>query len=71
SADFLPAIQYLADLRAETAARMIVRGNPLQSELVLCAARSSELPATWPDGLTRTPVATAEWAYWIGDTSSV
>jgi len=71
SADFLPAIQYLADLRAETAARMIVRGNPLQSELVLYAARSSELPATWPDGLTRTPVATAEWAYWIGDTSSV
>jgi len=34
---------------------MIVRGNPLRSELVLHAARASELPTTWPDGLERTP----------------
>jgi hypothetical protein len=55
SADFLPAVQYLAELRSETAARMIVGGNPLRSELVLHAARANELPATWPDGLERTP----------------
>ncbi len=70
SADFLPAVQYLADLRSETAARMVVRGNPLSSDLVLYAARANELPATWPDGLTRTPVATAKWQYWMGDNSS-
>jgi hypothetical protein len=70
SADFLPAVQYLADLRSETAARMVVRGNPLNSELVLYAARANELPATWPDGLTRTPVATAKWQYWLGGNST-
>lgn len=69
STDFLPAVQYLADLRSETAARMVIRGNPLRCELVLYAARAGELPATWPDGLERTPVAAAEWQYWMGDTA--
>ena len=69
SADFLPAVQYLADLRSECAARMVIRGNPLRCELVLHAARACELPATWPDGLERTPVVAAEWQYWMGDTA--
>lgn len=69
SADFLPAVQYLADMRSECAARMAIRGNPLRFELVLHAARACELPATWPDGLERTPVVPAEWPYWMGDTA--
>ncbi|WP_328989419.1 HIRAN domain-containing protein [Kribbella sp. NBC_01245] len=66
SHDFLPAIHYLADMRAETAARVIVRGDRLVSEVILYAARSHDLPATWPDGLTRSPVAAPGWHYWIG-----
>jgi len=66
SSEFLPAIHYLADIRAETAARVIVRGDRLSSEVILYAARSHDLPATWPDGLTRSPVAAPGWHYWIG-----
>jgi hypothetical protein len=64
SAEFLPAIHYLADMRAETAARAAVRGDRTASEVMLYAARSHDLPATWPDGLTRSPVASAPWHYW-------
>lgn len=66
SAEFLPAIHYLADMRAETAARVVVRGDRLASEVILHAARSHDLPATWPDGLTRSPVASPPWHYWVG-----
>ncbi|MGH3368965.1 MAG: HIRAN domain-containing protein, partial [Nocardioidaceae bacterium] len=66
SSEFLPAIHYLADMRAETAARVIVRGDRLSAEVILYAARSHDLPATWPDGLTRSPVAAPGWHYWIG-----
>jgi hypothetical protein len=64
SAEFLPAIHYLADMRAETAARVAVRGDRSASEVTLYAARSHDLPATWPDGLTRSPVASPQWHYW-------
>lgn len=63
SAEFLPAIKYLDDLRAQTAARAIIRGNRLMAEVVLHAARTNELPATWPDGLTRSPVPATTSAY--------
>jgi hypothetical protein len=66
SAEFLPAIHYLADMRAETAARVAVRGDRFASEVILYAARSHDLPATWPDGLTRSPVASPAWHYWAG-----
>jgi hypothetical protein len=66
SAEFLPAIHYLADMRAETAARVAVRGDRAASEVILYAARSHDLPATWPDGLTRSPVASPPWPYWAG-----
>jgi hypothetical protein len=66
SAEFLPAIHYLADMRAETAARVAVRGDRTASEVILYAARSHDLPATWPDGLTRSPVASPSWHYWAG-----
>jgi hypothetical protein len=56
SAEFLPAIKYLDDLRSQTAARAILRGNRLTAEITLHAARAQELPATWPDGLTRSPI---------------
>jgi hypothetical protein len=66
SAEFLPAIHYLADMRAETAARVAVRGDRAAWEVILYAARSHDLPATWPDGLTRSPVASPPWHYWVG-----
>jgi hypothetical protein len=65
SAEFLPAVHYLADMRAETAARVVVRGDPAPCEVVLYAARSHDLPATWPDGLERSPVAPPSWPYWV------
>ena len=61
---FLPAIHYLNDMRAETAARVAVRGDRSASEVILYAARSHDLPATWPDGLARSPVASPQWHYW-------
>jgi len=64
SAEFLPAIHYLTDMRAETAARVTVRGDRTASEVILYAARSHDLPATWPDGLARSPVASPQWHYW-------
>lgn len=67
SAEFLPAIQYLADMRAETAARVAVRGDRTAAEITLYAARSNDLPATWPDGLTRSPVISPPWQYWVGE----
>lgn len=70
SADFLPAIHYLADLRATTAARVLVRGTRGSAELILYAARTHDLPATWPDGLTRSPVPQAGWHYWQDRTYS-
>jgi hypothetical protein len=66
SAEFMPAIHYLADMRAETAARVAVRGDRTASEVILYAARSHDLPATWPDGLTRSPAAPPPWHYWVG-----
>ena len=71
SAEFLPAIHYLADMRAETAARVTVRGDRTASEVILYAARSHDLPATWPDGLTRSPVASPAWHYWVGKGSEL
>lgn len=67
SAEFLPAIQYLADMRAETAARVAIRGDRTAAEITLYAARSNDLPATWPDGLTRSPVISPPWHYWVGE----
>lgn len=61
SSGYLPAVQYLADMRAETAARVVVRGDALKAEVELYAARSLELPVGWPDGLERSPVAVVGW----------
>ena len=65
SAEFLPAVHYLADMRAETAVRVIVRGDLTAGEVILYAARSHDLPATWPDGLERSPAASPSWPYWV------
>ncbi|HEU4945837.1 MAG TPA: hypothetical protein VFT31_01665 [Kribbella sp.] len=70
SAEFLPAIHYLADMRAETAARAAVRGDHSAAEVTLYAARSHDLPATWPDGLTRSPATPPRWHYWSGRRTS-
>jgi hypothetical protein len=68
SAEFLPAVQYLAEMRAGTAARLAVRGDRTASELTLYAARTRDLPATWPDGLTRSsPVISPPWTYWVDE----
>lgn len=49
SEEFLPAIRYLAERDHLAVARAIVKGNHLKTDVVLFAARSSELPAGWFD----------------------
>jgi len=47
SSELLPAIRHLAERGATTAARAIVKGNRIKTEVVLYAARAHELPESW------------------------
>lgn len=64
SGDMLPAVQYLDGRRICTAVRAIVKGNQLKCEVIVHAARASELPPEWFTALpqatnTATPATTA------------
>jgi collagen type III alpha len=47
SGDVLPAVRHLAENGATTAARAVVKGNRIKSEVVLYVARAHELPDSW------------------------
>jgi collagen type III alpha len=47
SGEVLPAIRHLATAGTTTAARAIVKGNRIKTEVVLHAARAHELPDSW------------------------
>jgi collagen type III alpha len=47
SSELLPAIRHLAQQGTTTAARAIVKGNRIKTEVVLYVARAHELPESW------------------------
>jgi HIRAN domain-containing protein len=47
STELLPAIRHLAEQGATAAARAIVKGNRIKTEVVLYAAKAHELPESW------------------------
>jgi hypothetical protein len=47
SGELLPAIRYLAERDEVAAARAIVKGNRIKTEVVLYVARAHELPESW------------------------
>ncbi|RAO30070.1 hypothetical protein ONO86_05622 [Micromonospora noduli] len=47
SGELLPAIRHLSEQGVTTAARAIVKGNRIKTEVVLYVARAHELPETW------------------------
>ena len=47
SGELLPALRHLAEQRAVSAARALVKGNRIKAEVVLYVARAHELPASW------------------------
>lgn len=54
SGDMLPAVQYLDARGIGTAVRAIVNGNQLKCEVIVHAARASELPPEWFTALPQT-----------------
>ena len=56
-------IQDLADFIGDSL-QLAREAQRTSAEVILYAARSHDLPATWPDGLTRSPVASPQWHYW-------
>lgn len=60
SGEFAPTIALLTERGLTTACRAMVKGNALKIEVVLYAAKATELPADWLDRVTRTaPVSGA------------
>jgi len=61
SAHYLPAIDHLSQSGHSVAARVMLKGNPIQVEAVLYAARGHQLDAAWlhpppaPDAATSSP----------------
>ena len=47
SGDLLPAVRHVAEQNCLTAARAIVKGNRIKTEVVLYVARAHELPESW------------------------
>lgn len=47
SGELLPAVRYLAEQGATAAARAVVKGNRIKTEVVLYVARAHELPESW------------------------
>lgn len=55
SAELLPVIRHLAEQNTGTAARAIVKGNRIKTEVVLYVARAHELPESWLGSATSSP----------------
>ncbi len=49
SEQMLPIVRFLAERRVLTVARAILKGNTLKAEVVLRAARASQIPQSWLD----------------------
>jgi len=53
SGDMLPAVHFLDERGFVTAARAVVKGNQLKSEVVVHAMRASDLPQEWVNGISQ------------------
>jgi hypothetical protein len=61
SSELLPAIRHLAQQGTTAAARAIVKGNRIKTEVVLYVARAHELPESWlGDAVSSLPAAAAQ-----------
>lgn len=69
SSELLPAIRHLAEQCIHTAARAVVKGNRIKTEVVLYAARAHELPESWLRTAVPATPATASSAPASGEPS--